>query len=322
MQASIAVKLAEHLGHIAAQARVKRALDAYTQKQAAGNSDFLYGGGGGALLGALAGGGGTAVANLFRKKQDRKSVLNNALMGGLGGGALGLGATSIYKALNDPAKIPPKDVNDIIAEIRKKDDNAYKDAEKILNEAGDNVALAKLISSPLLAAGGYGVGSRMDTSRALDNAYRNDPEFRATIDKHVGSTDMGQRHKLFDEIAAKRSNLKDKTYSAPQSAPSPKANRANVRAGATAAPPEQITAAQLRRDAYAASVNAGKGRPMMGRIAGTAGGLVLPYAVDSLLRMIGVTPTQVFTGEDQFRRRDGLTQYRAEQMAAQAARGQ
>lgn len=325
MEESIAVKLAEHLGNIAAHARVKRALDTYMQKKAKGDSDFLYGGGGGALLGALAGGGSTALANMFRKKQDRKSILNNALMGGLGGGALGLGATSIYKALNDPAKIPPKDINKIVEDIRKKDNNAYADIEKELNNPSGALIspdTAKALGSIALGSSGYRLGSEIDTARALRNAYNNNPKFMETIDKYVGSTDIGKRQKLFDEIAAQRVNLQNKTYSVPQSAPPPKANRTNVRAGATAPRPEQVTAAQLRREAYSNSMSAGKGRPMMGRITGTAGGLVLPYAVDSLLRMIGVTPTQVYTGEDQFRRRDDLTQLQAERQAAREAKGQ
>jgi hypothetical protein len=54
------------------------------------------------LGGGLIGGGSTALANLFREKADRKSVLNNALLGGIGGGALGLAGGSIYSAMNEP----------------------------------------------------------------------------------------------------------------------------------------------------------------------------------------------------------------------------
>jgi len=317
MQESVAIKLAEHLGHIAATARIKRALDAYMQKKAKGDFDFLYGGGGGALLGALAGGGSTAVANLFRKKQDRKSILNNALMGGLGGGALGLGATSIYKAMNDPSKVPPKNVDDIAAKIKKKDDSAYKDTDKTLNASGfdyitDYTGIPadketfKILSAAGLGTAGYRRGSVADTQRALDNAYRNNTKFQETVDRLTGGNDLGRRQALFNNVAKSRVNFQNPMWFA--FTPDRKM--------------ERVDAAQLRRQGFSDSVGAGKGRPMLGRIGGTVAGFGLPYLVDQGIQMLGLTPTQILTGEDQFRRRAGLTQYAAEQEAARAARGQ
>jgi hypothetical protein len=70
-----------------------------------------YGAGLGVLGGGLIGGGSTALANLFREKADRKSVLNNALLGGIGGGALGLAGGSIYSAMNEPETLSKGNVS-------------------------------------------------------------------------------------------------------------------------------------------------------------------------------------------------------------------
>lgn len=111
MQPVIAEKIATYLAEIAATARTKRALDRFLEKKALTLADLQaqvqanpmgYGAGLGALGGGLVGGGSTALANLFREKADRKSVLNNALLGGIGGGALGLAGGSIYSAINEP----------------------------------------------------------------------------------------------------------------------------------------------------------------------------------------------------------------------------
>jgi len=117
MQRAILEKVAAHLANVAAHARVKRAYDQYLEKNAEPgivdtavtafkNNPAAVGAGAGALLGGVLGGGSTAAANLFRKKEDRKSVFNNALLGIGGGGALGLAGGLGYSALRapDPAK--------------------------------------------------------------------------------------------------------------------------------------------------------------------------------------------------------------------------
>jgi hypothetical protein len=117
MQRAILEKVAAHLANVAAHARVKRAYDRYLEKNAEPgivdtavtafkNNPAAVGAGAGALLGGVLGGGSTAAANLFRKKEDRKSVFNNALLGIGGGGALGLAGGLGYSALRapDPAK--------------------------------------------------------------------------------------------------------------------------------------------------------------------------------------------------------------------------
>ena len=93
MRKAVAVKIAEHLAAIAAPARVKRALDRYVEKKAIALTDrpMAYGAGLGALGGGALMGGSTAIANMFRKKEDKKSVLDNALLGAAGGGADGVG---------------------------------------------------------------------------------------------------------------------------------------------------------------------------------------------------------------------------------------
>ena len=117
MQRAILEKVAAHLANVAAHARVKRAYDRYLEKNAEPgivdtavtafkDNPAAVGAGAGALLGGVLGGGSTAAANLFRKKEDRKSVFNNALLGIGGGGALGLAGGLGYSALRapDPAK--------------------------------------------------------------------------------------------------------------------------------------------------------------------------------------------------------------------------
>lgn len=117
MQRAILEKVAAHLANVAAHARVKRAYDRYLEKNAEPgivdtavtafkDNPAMVGAGAGALLGGVLGGGSTAAANLFRKKEDRKSVFNNALLGIGGGGALGLAGGLGYSALRapDPAK--------------------------------------------------------------------------------------------------------------------------------------------------------------------------------------------------------------------------
>jgi hypothetical protein len=110
MREVVAVKIAEHLAAIAAPARVKRALDRYIEKKAISLTDrpMAYGAGLGALGGGALMGGSTALANLFRKKEDKKSVLDNALLGAAGGGALGLSGGALYHGLyGQPAKVGP-----------------------------------------------------------------------------------------------------------------------------------------------------------------------------------------------------------------------
>lgn len=113
MRKAVAVKIAEHLAAIAAPARVKRALDRYVEKKAIALTDrpMAYGAGLGALGGGALMGGSTAIANMFRKKEDKKSVLDNALLGAAGGGALGLSGGAMYHGLyGDPAKKPKSSV--------------------------------------------------------------------------------------------------------------------------------------------------------------------------------------------------------------------
>jgi hypothetical protein len=113
MRKAVAVKIAEHLATIAAPARVKRALDRYIEKKAIALTDrpMAYGAGLGALGGGALMGGSTAIANMFRKKEDRKSVLDNTLLGAAGGGALGLSGGAMYHGLyGDPAKKPKSSV--------------------------------------------------------------------------------------------------------------------------------------------------------------------------------------------------------------------
>lgn len=110
MREAVAVKIAEHLAAIAAPARVKRALDRYIEKKAISLTDrpMAYGAGLGALGGGALMGGSTALANMFRKKEDKKSVLDNALLGAAGGGALGLSGGALYHGLyGQPAKVGP-----------------------------------------------------------------------------------------------------------------------------------------------------------------------------------------------------------------------
>jgi len=109
MREVVAIKIAEHLAKIAAPARVKRALDRYIEKKAIALTDrpMAYGAGLGALGGGALMGGSTAIANMFRKKEDRKSVLDNALLGAAGGGALGLSGGALYHGLyGDPVTKP------------------------------------------------------------------------------------------------------------------------------------------------------------------------------------------------------------------------
>jgi hypothetical protein len=109
MREAVAIKIAEHLAKIAAPARVKRALDRYIEKKAIALTDrpMAYGAGLGALGGGALMGGSTAIANMFRKKEDKKSVLDNALLGAAGGGALGLSGGALYHGLyGDPTTKP------------------------------------------------------------------------------------------------------------------------------------------------------------------------------------------------------------------------
>jgi len=119
MQRAILEKVAAHLANVAAHARVKRAYDRYLEKNAEPgivdtavtafkDNPAAVGAGAGALLGGVLGGGSTAAANLFRKKEDRKSVFNNALLGIGGGGALGLAGGLGYSALKTPTEKDPK----------------------------------------------------------------------------------------------------------------------------------------------------------------------------------------------------------------------
>lgn len=119
MQRAILEKVAAHLANVAAHARVKRAYDRYLEKNAEPgivdtavtafkDNPAAVGAGAGALLGGVLGGGSTAAANLFRKKEDRKSVFNNALLGVAGGGALGLAGGLGYSALRPPMGKDPK----------------------------------------------------------------------------------------------------------------------------------------------------------------------------------------------------------------------
>lgn len=148
MQPVIAEKIATYLAEIAATARTKRALDRFLEKKALTLADLQaqvqanpmgYGAGLGALGGGLVGGGSTALANLFREKADRKSVLNNALLGGIGGGALGLAGGSIYSAINEP-------------ETQSKGNVSTADRDKLIEKAklgaiaGENKQRAKQIA--------------------------------------------------------------------------------------------------------------------------------------------------------------------------------
>lgn len=119
MQRAILEKVAAHLANVAAHARVKRAYDRYLEKNAEPgivdtavtafkDNPAAVGAGAGALLGGVLGGGSTAAANLFRKKEDRKSVFNNALLGIGGGGALGFAGGLGYSALRTPTGKDPK----------------------------------------------------------------------------------------------------------------------------------------------------------------------------------------------------------------------
>jgi hypothetical protein len=105
MDTAVADKIATHLAAIAAHARTKQAFDRFLQKKAdvaetLAAHPMASGVGIGALGGGLLGGGSTAIANLFRKKKDRKSILNSALLGGVGGGALGLAGGALYSGAN------------------------------------------------------------------------------------------------------------------------------------------------------------------------------------------------------------------------------
>lgn len=108
MHTAVADKIATHLAAIAAHARTKQAFDRFLQKKAdvaetLAAHPMASGIGIGALGGGLLGGGSTAIANLFRKKKDRKSILNNALLGGIGGSALGLAGGALYSGANQRA---------------------------------------------------------------------------------------------------------------------------------------------------------------------------------------------------------------------------
>ena len=108
MHTAVADKIATHLAAIAAHARTKQAFDRFLQKKAdvaetLAAHPMASGIGIGALGGGLLGGGSTAIANLFRKKKDRKSILNSALLGGIGGSALGLAGGALYSGANQRA---------------------------------------------------------------------------------------------------------------------------------------------------------------------------------------------------------------------------
>lgn len=108
MHTAVADKIATHLAAIAAHARTKQAFDRFLQKKAdvaetLAAHPMASGIGIGALGGGLLGGGSTAIANLFRKKKDRKSILNSTLLGGIGGSALGLAGGALYSGANQRA---------------------------------------------------------------------------------------------------------------------------------------------------------------------------------------------------------------------------
>jgi hypothetical protein len=140
MQPVIAEKIATYLAEIAATARTKRGFDRFVEKKALTLADLQaqaqanpmgYGAGLGVLGGGLIGGGSTALANLFREKADRKSVLNNALLGGIGGGALGLAGGSIYSAMNEP-------------ETQSKGNISTADRDKLIEKAKSGAITAEI----------------------------------------------------------------------------------------------------------------------------------------------------------------------------------
>lgn len=182
MQPVIAEKIATYLAEIAATARTKRALDRFLEKKALTLADLQaqvqanpmgYGAGLGALGGGLVGGGSTALANLFREKADRKSVLNNALLGGIGGGALGLAGGSIYSAINEP-------------ETQSKGNVSTADRDKLIEKAKggaltvENMRRAKQIT-------------------ALETRAKTDPSVKGQLDKlkaiHQANTELEQLNK-------------------------------------------------------------------------------------------------------------------------------
>jgi hypothetical protein len=278
MNPAVAVKLAEHLSKISASARIKRALDE--------NKDinpYLLGGGGGALAGALLGGGSTAVANMFRKKQDRKSVLNNALMGGIGGGALGLGGTAIYKGLE--SKLPEE------KEISPKEQAALDFGDDpIKATTGISTNDVKTLGSIAGGTFGYVKGNQSDYRRLLENGYMNNRIFKDKVDRLTGGNDT-VRDTLFRAVARNRGQVAYDMYptSTQVRVPVPPSVRPSgggppVR-GHISLTPDMMN--QQIRELRAANV----AKPVSGRLKGTVTGLAAPWLVPQLLSWtFGVDP--------------------------------
>lgn len=291
MNPAVAVKLAEHLSKISANARIKRALDE--------NKDinpYLLGGGGGALAGALLGGGSTAVANMFRKKQDRKSVLNNALMGGIGGGALGLGGTAIYKGLE--SKLPKK--KDISAKEQAALDFGDDPLKTTTGISSDDV---KILGSILGGTLGYAKGNQSDYMRLLQNGYMNNKIFKAKVDMLTGNNDT-VRDTLFREVARDRGlSVYDrypqqvKVQVATPASVGPGRGRPTVR-GRIDLTPDMMN--QQISELRAANV----AKPVSGRLKGTVTGLAAPWLVPQLLSWgFGIDPRgQAYAAADEKRR--------------------
>ena len=290
MQPSIAEKLAEHLATVAAHARVKRALDAYMQKRAEGNTDFLYGGGGGALLGALAGGGTTAIANLLRKKKDRKSILHNALLGGLGGGALGLAGTSIYKGMQAPDKkdmpATQKEVDKLTTELRKKDtaaDAAREHAKLISPEF-------KALASVGAGGAGFVTGSGRDRYNMLTKAYSENQTFRDYVNKNFPNLNATERDAMFQRASTVgRYGALNQPRAAVPARTSSQPFTPKVTTPAQPAIPA-VTPHDLRMQAREGGVAVGGGKnipstrpPVASRLSRGLAGLISPWLVEPII---------------------------------------
>lgn len=185
MQRAILEKVAAHLANVAAHARVKRAYDRYLEKNAEPgivdtavtafkDNPAAVGAGAGALLGGVLGGGSTAAANLFRKKEDRKSVFNNALLGIGGGGALGFAGGLGYSALRPPTGKDPKPPltakelettrNEEVASIDPKTNKTP--AQPAIDKSKENIKAKQQFLTDADQAGGVG-GAVADAMRPL-----------------------------------------------------------------------------------------------------------------------------------------------------------
>ena len=346
MTNSVAIKLAAYLAHVAAHARVKRAADSLdmahapvtrglreltgviekqanpasppanqtptkTLSQRFGDNPLPFMTAGGAGLGALLGGGSTAVANVFRNKRDRKSVLNSALLGGLGGGALGFGGSAIYQGLNSPDNIKKKlIVNEDVEAARNKILNAdpakrkaYEDAQDplraaIVNNTGIDISGtdAKLLASGAGALAGGKLGAKYYDNPRLLQQYITDPKLqqspvKAEMDRVLGSNPSLREQQRFAAEAGRRGSstpgLSTLSRALRRSPDSATYRTAGNPTGTQYNPQTLVAAARQER---------GWSAPRAGTYAGIVGGAAVPWLAEPAAQLLGYDPLSRMQG--------------------------